>query len=56
MYTENCGGKSEGNIPLGTSRDTWNDIFQMDLKEIRLEDIDLVYLLRIRVCGKRWNA
>jgi len=42
MYTENCGGKSEGKIPLETGRDTWNDIFQVDLKEIRLEDIDLV--------------
>jgi hypothetical protein len=56
MYTENCGGKSEGKILLGTSRDPWNDIFQMDFKEIRLEDIGLVYLLRIRVSGKCWNA
>jgi len=56
MCTENCGGKFEGKIALGTSRDTWNDIFQVDLKEMRLEDIDLVYLLRIRVSGKCWNA
>jgi hypothetical protein len=42
MYTENCGGKSEGKIALGTSRDTWNDIFQVDLKEIRVEDIDFI--------------
>jgi hypothetical protein len=56
MYTENCGGKSEGKIPLGTRTDIESDIFQVDLKEIRLEDIDLVYLLRIRVSGKCWNA
>jgi hypothetical protein len=35
MYTGNCGGRSEGKIPLGTSRDTWNDIFQVDLKARR---------------------
>jgi hypothetical protein len=56
MYKENCGGKSEGKIPLGTSRDIWSDIFQVDHKEIWLDDIDLVYLLRIRVSGKWWNA
>jgi hypothetical protein len=56
MYTGNCGGKSERKIPLETSSDIWSDIFRVDLKEIRLENIDLVYLLRIRVSGKCWNA
>jgi hypothetical protein len=36
MYTEICGGKSEGKIARGTSRGTQN-IFQVDLKEMRLE-------------------
>jgi hypothetical protein len=37
-------GKLEDKIPLGRPRCRWEDNIKVDLKEIRFESMDLIYL------------
>jgi hypothetical protein len=44
MHTFFLFGKSEGKRPLGRPRHRWEDNIKMDLREIRLQGVDWIYL------------
>jgi hypothetical protein len=39
-------GKSEGNIPLGRPRCTWENIIKIDLKETQRDAVDWIHLAK----------
>jgi hypothetical protein len=45
-------GKPEGKRPLGGSRCMWVDSFKMDLRQIRGDDMDWIFWLRIGTSGE----
>jgi hypothetical protein len=46
-------GKPEGKRPLGRPRRRWVDSIKMDLREVVLDDVDLIDLAQVR---DQWRA
>jgi hypothetical protein len=51
MLTSVLIGKSEGKRSLGISRRRWEDNIRTDLREMRWEGVDWMYLVRIGTSG-----
>jgi hypothetical protein len=49
-------GRSEGKRPLGRPRCTWEDIINMDLREIGIDGANWIQLAQDRVNRVQWRA